>query len=158
MLYALRYDGVCRALLSSKEVLMIVPPLVALFAWVPIILLSFRRVPVRIALLINFIGGWAVLPAAHYVDDGSSFPYQILGTSLESEYFITKATILGLTGILGVYFFDRSAFKRFRLTVWDLAMGMWLIAPVLSAIANPDNLTEGLIGEAYQLLAWGSPY
>jgi hypothetical protein len=133
-------------------------PLVALFAWVPIILLIFRRVPVRVALLINFVGGWAVLPTAHYVDDGNPFPYQILGTSLESNYFITKATILGLTGIVGVYFFDRSAFKRFRLTVWDLAMGMWLIAPTLSAIANPDNLVEGLIGQAYQLLAWGSPY
>ena len=137
---------------------MIVPPLVALFGWVPIILLLFRRLPVRIALLVNFVGGWAILPAAHYTDTGVPFPYAILGTSLESDYFITKATILGFTGILAVYLFDRSSFKRFKLTVWDLAMGMWLIAPLLSAIANPDNFVEGCIGELYQLLAWGSPY
>jgi hypothetical protein len=137
---------------------MIVPPLVALIAWVPISLVIFRRVPVRIALLINFVGGWAVLPAANYSDDGTVFPFRIVGTSLESDYFLTKAVILGFTGILAVYLFDRGAFKRFRLTVWDLAMGMWLIAPLLSAIANPDNLWEGCVGEAYQLLAWGSPY
>ncbi len=137
---------------------MIVPPLLALFAWIPISLLLFRRFPVRIALLINFVGGWAVLPAANYVYEGTPFPYWILGTSLESPYFITKASIIGLSGILGVFLFDRGSFKRFRLTVWDLAMGMWLIAPLLAAIANPDNLAEGFTGEIYQLLAWGSPY
>jgi branched-subunit amino acid transport protein AzlD len=137
---------------------MIVPPLVALFAWVPISLLIFRRFPVRKAILFTFVGGWAILPAANYVSKGDAFPYWILGTSLESDYFITKATIIGLTGILGVYLFDRKAFKRFKLTVWDLAMGMWLIAPLLSAIANPESFLEGCTGEVYQLLAWGSPY
>ena len=137
---------------------MIVPPLFALIAWVPLSLLAFRRFPIRVALLINFVGGWAVLPAARYIDQGVEFPYWILGTSLESDYFITKATILGFAGILGVYLFDRTSFKRFELTVWDLPMGMWLIAPLLSAIANPGNYKEGWIGEIYQLLAWGSPY
>jgi hypothetical protein len=137
---------------------MIVSPLVALIAWVPISLLTFRRLPVRIALLINFVGGWAVLPAANYISSGDAFPYWILGTSLESDYFITKATVIGLTGLLCVSLFDRASFLRFRLTVWDLAMGMWLIAPLLSAIANPENFREGCVGEIYQLLAWGSPY
>jgi hypothetical protein len=137
---------------------MIVPPLVALFAWIPISLLLFRQFPVRVAILANFVGGWAVLPAANYVSAGNAFPYWILGTSLESDYFLTKATIIGFTGILGVFLFERTSFRRFRLTVWDLAMGMWLIAPLLSAIANPDNFGEGLVGEIYQLLAWGSPY
>jgi hypothetical protein len=137
---------------------MILPPLVALVAWVPVSLLLFRRFPIQVALLINFVGGWAVLPAANYVNRGADFPYWILGTSLESDYFITKATILGFTGILVVYLFDRTSFKRFQLTVWDLPMGMWLIAPLLSAIANPGNYKEGWIGEIYQLLAWGSPY
>lgn len=137
---------------------MIVPPLVALLAWIPINLLVFRRVPVRIAMLINFVGGWAVLPAANYAPSGDAFPYWIIGTSLESNYFITKATVTGFTGIMAVLLFDRDRFKRFELTVWDLAMGMWLIAPLLSAIANPDNLAEGCVGEIYQILAWGSPY
>jgi hypothetical protein len=130
----------------------------ALLAWVPISLLAFRRFPVRIAILINFVGGWAVLPAANYIPSGNPFPYWILGTALESNYFLTKATVIGFTGILGVFLFDRASYKRFRLTVWDLAIGMWLIAPILSAIANPGNFSEGCKGEIYQLLAWGSPY
>jgi len=132
--------------------------MIALLGWIPASLLFFRRLPIRKALLVNFIGGWAVLPAANYVDPHVTFPYWILGTSLESDYFITKATITGLCGILGVYLFDRSSFKRFELTVWDLPMGMWLIAPLFSAIANPGNYKEGWVGEMYQLLAWGSPY
>ena len=112
----------------------------------------------RVALLINFVGGWAVLPAAHYIDSGEALPYQILGTSLESNYLLTKALIVGLSGLLAIFLFDPSRIKCFQLTVWDLPMGMWLIAPMLSAIANPDNLHEGLAGEIYQLLAWGSPY
>jgi len=138
---------------------MIVAPLVALGAWIPIGLYLFRRLPIRHAILFNFVGGWAILPAANYARTANNaFPYWILGTSLESDYFITKATVIGLTGILGILIFDRASIKRFRLTVWDVAMGMWLIAPLLSAIANPDTIQEGWRGEFYQILAWGSPY
>lgn len=84
---------------------MIVPPRVAILVWVPLILLVFRRVPIRIALLINFVGGWAVLPAACYISTADSFPYWIVSTSLESNYFLTKATVIGFTGILAVFLF-----------------------------------------------------
>ncbi|WP_263359249.1 hypothetical protein [Acidicapsa ligni] len=135
-----------------------IPPLVALFAWLPISLVLYRRFPVRVALLMNFVGGWAVLPAANYTPTTVEFPYWILGTSLESDYFITKATIIGLAGLLGILIFDRDAFKRFRVTVWDIPIIMWCLAPLLSAIANPDNFSEGIRGAVYQFLAWGSPY
>jgi hypothetical protein len=137
---------------------MIIPPLLAYFLWVPISLLLFRRYPMRIAFLLNFVGGWAVLPAARYVESGHGIPYWIIGTSLESEYFLTKATIVGFCGLLALLVFDRTSIQRFRLTVWDLPMGMWLLAPLLSSIANPGNLGEGFAGEIYQILAWGSPY
>jgi len=154
MIYGVPYGLFCRV----QGVLMTVPPLYALLAWIPISLLAFRRFPVRIAILINFVGGWAILPAANYIPSRDPFPYWIVGTALESNYFLTKATVVGFTGILGIFLFDRLSYKRFRLTVWDLAIAMWLIAPALSAIANPDNFHEGCKGEIYQLLAWGSPY
>jgi hypothetical protein len=154
MVYGVPYGVFCRV----QGALMIVSPLYALAAWIPISLLAFRRFPVRIAILVNFVGGWAVLPAANYTPSNAAFPYWIIGTTLESNYFLTKATVLGFTGILGVLLYDRASYKRFRLTVWDMAIGMWLIAPILSAIANPDNFQEGCKGEIYQLLAWGSPY
>ena len=47
---------------------MMIPPLIALAAWVPISLFCFRRYAVRIAILVNFVGGWAVLPSAAFTD------------------------------------------------------------------------------------------
>lgn len=137
---------------------MIVPPLLALLAWIPISVFFCYRYPIRIALLLVFIGGWAVLPAANYTYSTIEFPYWILGTGIAANYFITKATVIGFSALLGFVLFDRDAIRRFELTLWDLAMVMWCIVPLLSSIANQSVLTEGLRGEVYQLLAWGVPY
>jgi hypothetical protein len=135
-----------------------IPPLFALLAWIPISLYSFRKLSLRNAFLLNFIGGWAILPGANYIPSAAILPYWIMGVSLHAQYFLTKATITGVTGLLAIYFFDRARFRRFRLTVWDLPMAMWCLAPIFSAIANPDNYAEGFTDALYHLLAWGSPY
>jgi hypothetical protein len=134
----------------------ILPPLLAFFAWIPLSLVFFRRYPMRVAILLNFLGGWAVLPMARFSGDPS--PFFILGNGLYTEYFLTKASVIGLTGLLWVLLFDRETFRSFRLTYWDLPMLMWCIVPLLSGIANPEFFTEGMIGEVYQLLAWGVPW
>jgi len=134
------------------------PPLLAYLAWIPVSLIFFRRYPIRVAILLNFIGGWAVLPAARYVPSADFYPYWILGNSLPAQYFLTKATVTGFTGLLWVLAFDRETFRSFRLTFWDLPMCMWCIVPFLSAIANPGLFGEGMAGGVYQLLAWGVPY
>jgi len=133
-------------------------PLVALLAWIPIGLYFFHRFPVRVAVLLNFIGGWAVLPTANFVPTEAPFPYWILGASLPAGYFVTKATITGLTGLAGVLLFDPRTIRRFRLALWDLPMIAWCAVPLFSGIANPGALLEGLRGVFYQLLAWGVPY
>ena len=116
-------------------------------------LVLFRRYPIRVAILMNFLGGWALLPIARF--SGEPSPFWILGNGLHTEYFLTKATVTGLSGLLGVLLFDRQIFRSFRLTFWDLPMLMWCIVPLLSGIANPDFFGEALVGEIYQLLAWG---
>jgi hypothetical protein len=136
----------------------ILPPLLAYVAWIPVSLIFFRRYPIRVAILLNFIGGWAVLPAARYVPSPDFFPYWILGNSLPAQYFLTKATVTGFAGLLWVLAFDRQIFRSFRLTFWDLPMCMWCIVPFLSAIANPEFFGEGMVSEVYQVLAWGVPY
>ena len=135
---------------------MILPPLLAFFAWIPLSLVFFRRYPIRVAILLNFLGGWALLPMARFKGDPS--PFWILGNSLHTEFFLTKATVTGLCGLLGVLLFDREAFRRFRLTFWDLPMLMWCIVPLLSGIANAEFFAAGAAGEVYQLLAWGVPW
>jgi len=132
------------------------PPLAAFIAWVPVSLVFFRRYPIRVAILLNFIGGWAVLPVAMFSGDIS--PYWVLGNDLYSDYFLTKASVTSLTGLLWVLVFDRQSFRAFRLTFWDLPMLVWCIVPLLSAIANPEFFGDGMAGVIYQILVWGVPW
>jgi len=134
----------------------ILPPLLAFLAWIPLSLVLFRRYPIRVAILVNFLGGWALLPVARFSGDPS--PFWILGNGLYTGYFLTKASVTGLSALLGVLLFDRQIFRSFRLTFWDLPMLMWCIVPLLAGIANPESLGVGVAGEIYQLLAWGVPW
>ncbi len=135
-----------------------IPPLIALAAWVPISLFCFRRYAVRIAILINFVGGWAVLPSAAFTQTNDPFPYWILGTCLPSDHFFTKASVTGFTCLIGVLLFDRESFLRFKLSFWDLPMLAWCVVPVFSALANMQAFPVVVRSELYQILAWGVPY
>lgn len=135
-----------------------ISPWIAFLAWVPISLYFFRRYPVRVALLINFIAGWAVLPSASFTPTTAIFPYWIIGACLPSHYFFTKASVTGITGLAGILLFDRRSFGRFQLSFWDLPMLVWCTVPLLSAIANSQALLPALRSELYQNLAWGVPY
>ncbi len=137
---------------------MILPPTVAFIAWAPVSFYCFWRYRVQTAILINLIAGWALLPSANYVPDTAIFPYWILGLSLPSSYFFTKASVLGAYSLLGVLLVDRRVFNGFRLTYWDLPMLFWCIVPLLSAVANPQSFGAGLRGVLYLALAWGVPY
>jgi hypothetical protein len=135
-----------------------IPPLIALLTWIPVSLFFFWRYPIRVAILINFLGGWALLPSAAFVASPVQFPYWILGTCLASNYFFTKATVTGLSGLIGILVFDRRSFARFQLSIWDLPTLAWCIVPIFSGVANEQSFGISLRGGLYQLLAWGAPY
>jgi hypothetical protein len=135
-----------------------ISPSIAFLAWAPISLFFFKRYPLRVALLVNFIAGWGLLPSASYPPTTAEFPYWILGTCLPSIHFFTKATVTGMTCLLGIVLFDRKAFGRFHLSFWDLPMLAWCVIPLLSAVANAQGLVAAVRSELYQILAWGVPY
>jgi hypothetical protein len=137
---------------------MMISPWIAFLAWVPISVYFFRRYPVRVAVLANFIAGWAVLPSAAYTPTTALFPYWILGACLSSNHFFTKASVTGITCLLGILLVDRPCFSRFHLNFWDLPMVVWCTVPLLSAIANSQAFIPVLGIELYQVLAWGVPY
>lgn len=134
------------------------PPNCVFVAWTAVSLYCFWRYRIRTAILFNFIVGWALLPSANYVFDTSVFPYWILGLSLPSGYFFTKASVLGACGLSGVLLADRTVFKNFKLSFWDLPMLFWCGVPLFSAVANPQSFLAGLRGVAYLTLAWSVPY
>lgn len=133
-------------------------PSLALLAWIPIGLYLFHRYPIRIAILANFLGGWAVLPTANFVPTTAAFPFWYLPATLPTDYFFTKATATGLACLLGVMIFDRDSIRRFQLSFWDLPMVLWCAVPFFSGVANPAVLGEGIGGSIYLCLAWGVPY
>src|ERR1700733_10033079 len=135
-----------------------ISPWIAFLAWVPISLYSFRSRPVRVAILVNFVAGWAVLPSAAFAPTNAPFPYWILGTCLPSDHFFTKASVTGITCLIGVLVFDRESFSRFKLSFWDLPMLAWCVVPLFSALANIQGFSVAVRSELYQILAWGVPY
>jgi hypothetical protein len=135
-----------------------ISPWIAYIAWVPISLFLFLRYPIRVAILVNFLAGWALLPSAVYVPTTVEFPYWILGTCLPSIHFFTKASVPGMTCLLGILLFDRKIFDRFQLSFWDLPMLAWCVVPLLSALANAQGLLVMVRSGLYQILAWGVPY
>jgi hypothetical protein len=137
---------------------LMIPPSIAFLAWVPISLFLFKRYPIRVAILANFLAGWGLLPSAAYSRTTAVFPYWILGTCLPSIHFFTKASVTGITCLLGIVVFDRKALKRFQLGFWDLPMLVWCAVPLLSALANAQALVAAARSELYQILAWGVPY
>ena len=118
----------------------------------------FRRFSVRIAILANFLGGWAILPGANYQVTTVAFPYWILGVCLPSGYLFTKATVTGLAALTGVLLFHSPDLRKFRPAICDLPMAVWCSVPLLSAAAHWSTLHEALYGATYQTIAWGVPW
>jgi hypothetical protein len=135
-----------------------IPPRVALSDWLPLSLFLFRRCSLRIAILINFLCGWALLPGADYMATKVAFPYSILPVCLPSTYIFTKATTLGLAAILGVLLFHRERIRQLHTDPSNLLILLWCIVPLCSAIVNGLSVGSGLVGSAYFFLAWIVPF
>jgi hypothetical protein len=135
-----------------------VVPLTILILWIPAGAYLFRRFPVRIAILVNFFAGWALLPGAPYAPTNVEFPYWFMAVSLPAQDFLTKATALGLSALVGILLFQRAEIEQFRPRLCDLPMAIWCAVPILSAITHWNTLAEGLSGACYQAIAWGVPW
>jgi hypothetical protein len=129
--------------------------LVALISWIAIGVYLFRRYPVRIAILANFFGGWAILPGACYIPTTDNFPYWILGVCLPTNYFLTKAMVTGLSGLAGILLFHSADLKKFRPALCDIPMAVWCCVPLLSALTHWNTFHEAVLGAIYQTLSWG---
>ena len=131
-----------------------------LWSWVPVTLLLFWKLPPARAAAISLVGGWLFLPTARFADDvaGVEFPYWIMPACLPSEYWTTKARVIGVALLLGVMAFDPKAWSRFRPSFLDLPMLGWCLVPLASGLANGVSPVESMANMAYQALAWGVPY
>src|SRR4051794_15312088 len=95
-------------------------PIIVFSLWFLAGTLFFRMCPLRIAIVSNFLAGWAILPGADFASPQSDFPYWILPVCLPSTSFLTKATVLGITAIAGVLLFHRAEIRKLELGAKDL--------------------------------------
>lgn len=118
---------------------------IALFGWVPTVLLLFALLPGRQAMITAFLAAWLFLPVAGYEIPGPLPTYN-------------KMTATSMGVLLAVFLFDGSRLWGYRFRWVDLPMVAWCICPFLSSMDNGLGLYDALSGATYQAITWGLPY
>jgi hypothetical protein len=117
---------------------------VALFGWIPLILLLFALLPSRRAVAVSFVAGWLLLPMAGYGIPGLP------------DYTKMTATSVGV--LIGVVLFDAGRLFAFRVRLIDLPMVVWCTCPFVSSVVNGLGAYDGFSSVLYQTERWGVPY
>jgi hypothetical protein len=117
---------------------------IALFGWVPLILILFALLPARRAVLTAFVVGWLFLPEAGFKLPGMP------------DYNKVTATNLGV--LIVALFFDSGRMLKFRPRWFDLPALVYCISPFFSSLTNNLGPYDGLSAIAFNLFLWGIPY
>ena len=117
---------------------------VALFGWIPLVMLLFRRLDPRLAVTVAFVGGWMFLPVAGFKVPGVPAYNKMTATCIVILFWAWK--------------FDKERFSEFNFSLADIPMLMWCIAPFFSSVFNDLGVYDGLSQSMYQSITWGVPY
>jgi hypothetical protein len=117
---------------------------VALFGWIPLILLMFAVMAPRRATIYGFLIAWLFLPMSHLKLDGIP------------DYNKMSAACFGV--LISALIFDSATLFAFRPRIWDLPMLIWCIVPFFSSITNGLGFYDGIVAISYQTTDWGLPY
>lgn len=117
---------------------------IAMFGWPVVVLVLFTVLPPRRAVIVGMLGAWLFLPIAGY--------------PLPGLPDITKMSITCASVFVGAFLVDAQRFGRLRWSWVDLAMLVWLLAPLPSAVSAGYGAYEGVSGVLNQVVSWGMPY
>jgi hypothetical protein len=117
---------------------------IALYAWVPFVLLVFAVMTPRRAVIFAYIGGWLFLP--------------MLSIKLQGIPDLTKITASSFGVLLGAMIFDTRALLKFRPKWFDLPMLFWCLIPYITSMKQDLGAYDGASGVLAQLGVWGIPY
>ena len=116
----------------------------AMFGWIPIILVLFNKFAASQAIIIGFITAWLFLPQAEFPLPGLP------------DYTKISATCYGI--LLASFIYDNGRFNNFRFSLLDIPMLVWCICPLFSSLTNNLGLYDGLTAALSQTMIWGIPY
>ena len=117
---------------------------IALFGWVPTVLVLFALLPGRRAATVAVIGAWLLLPP--YLIPISYFP----------DYSKNSAATVGM--ILGTLAFGQDRILAFRPRWFDLPMLAWCLCGLVTSLQNDLGVYDGLSDALRQFMYWGLPY
>jgi hypothetical protein len=115
-----------------------------LIGWAPLVMLMFGILPARRAVILAFVMAWMFLPVAGYKFAG--FP----------QYDKMSATSLAV--LLSTLIFQPGRFSQFRMSIWDLPMLGFCLAPFVSLQMGGFPLATSSYWAIEQALEWGVPY
>ena len=117
----------------------------ALFGWIPVVLVMFAMLPRIVAVSFAIIGAWLILP-----------PYALPIAGLP-DYSKISAAALGVT--LGTMIFCPDRLIRFRPRWFDLPMLLWcFFTGITSSVQNGLGVYDGLSDALALTAMWGLPY
>src|SRR3982751_1057662 len=119
-------------------------PELALFAWVPIVMLLFAALPPRRAVISAFVGGWLFLPI---------FSIDLVGIPPFSKVSASAYSVL-----LGAVLFDSGTLTPYRFRWFDLPVVVWCFTPLASSVSNGLGVYDGLSACLSEIVLWGIPY
>jgi tetratricopeptide (TPR) repeat protein len=117
---------------------------IALFGWIPFVIVMFAMLPTRQAAAIGVVGAWLLLP-----------PYTVDISALPDFSKVTAASVALLAGTL---IFNADRLSNFRPRWFDLPMLLWCFSGMFSSLANGLGIYDGLSDTLNQTLSWGLPY
>jgi len=117
---------------------------IALFGWIPIVIIMFTIWPPRRALAIQFVFAWLFLPVAAYKFQG--FP----------DY--TKLTAASISALICIFIFDAQRLSTLRLKWQDLPILIWCVCPFVTALTNGLGAYDGASAVLNHFVRWGIPY
>jgi hypothetical protein len=117
---------------------------IALFGWIPLVMLLFRRFEARLAVTVAFVCGWMFLPVAGFKVPGLPAYNKMTATCIVILFWAWK--------------FDKERFREFSFSLADLPMLIWCIIPFFSSVFNDLGVYDGLSQTMYQSITWGVPY
>jgi hypothetical protein len=117
---------------------------IAMFGWIPLVRMLFRKFEPRLAIAVAFVGGWMFLPVAGFKVPGIPAYNKMTATCMVILFWARK--------------FDRQRYDRFNLSPIDLPMLLWCISPFFSSLFNDLGVYDGLSQTMYQSITWGVPY
>ena len=118
--------------------------LIALFGWIPFVVVLFAIMPVRQAAAAAVVGAWLLLPP--------------IGLPIAGLPDFSKNSAAAIGIVLGTIVFGSSFVLRLRPRWFDLPMLLWCCTVIATSLHNGLGLYDGLAAALARVLLWGLPY